>query len=243
MPEPVSCRSRTSRLKRCSRFGSARARRLRAVARMGALVWNRLQASIEGELDPNLVRAVLANSASVPAAASNRIEPVTGDEGILRVCGYGLPDDELALESGDRRVTLIAQDRIAIDTLILYEIPIPDALRNAPGKKTIIVSLAFDPPVRRRRAEYLGVEMGDEPVPRQNAGRNRCCVSIRHPRRTRGLRPAHFAAPHQCDLLPKSRVVETSTLQRREWSFSRETAGLWRHLLPDGSGAEELGAC
>jgi hypothetical protein len=192
------------------------------VARMGALVWNRLEASIDGELDPNLVRAVLANSALVPSAASNRIEPITGDEGILRVCGYGLPDDELALESGDRRVTLIAQDRIAIDTLILYEIPIPDALRNAPGKKTIIVSLAFDPPVRRRRAEYLGVEMGINLF----RGKTPDEIVAAYRSVTRDQReeaPGALRAPHQCDLLPKSRVVETSTLQRREWSFSRET--------------------
>ena len=192
------------------------------VARMGALVWNRLEASIDGELDPNLVRAVLANSASVPTAASNRIEPITGDEGILQVCGYGLPDKKLALESGDRRVTLIAQDTITIDTLILYEIPIPDSLRAAPGKKKIIISLAFDPPVRRRRAEYLGVEMGVNlfrgKTPDEIVAAYRSLA-----RDEREDAPGALRAPHQCDLLPKSRVVETSTLQRREWSFSRET--------------------
>ena len=30
-----------------------------------------------------------------------------------------------------------------------------------------------------------------------------------------------FQSPYQCDLLPKSGVVESSTLQRREWAFSR----------------------
>jgi hypothetical protein len=30
--------------------------------------------------------------------------------------------------------------------------------------------------------------------------------------------PGALRAPNQCDLLPKSRVVETSTLQRREWT-------------------------
>ena len=82
----------------------------------GALIWNQLQPAIEGDLDPNLVRAVLANSASVPEAASNRIAAINDDNAILRVCGYGLPDAELALESGDRRVTLIAQARIASST-------------------------------------------------------------------------------------------------------------------------------
>jgi hypothetical protein len=190
------------------------------VARIGAMVWNQLQPAVEGDLDPNLVRAVLANSASVPEAASNRIAPINGDEGILRVCGYGLPDAELALESGDRRVTLIAQARIAIDTLILYEVPIPDVLRNAPGRKRIIVSLAFDPPVRRRRADYCGVEMGMNlfrgKTPDEIVGAYRSVT-----RDERENAPGALRAPHQCDLLPKSRVVETSTLQRREWTFTR----------------------
>jgi hypothetical protein len=33
--------------------------------------------------------------------------------------------------------------------------------------------------------------------------------------------PGAFQSPYQCDLLPKSSVVETSTLQRRTWVFSR----------------------
>ena len=33
--------------------------------------------------------------------------------------------------------------------------------------------------------------------------------------------PGALRAPHQCELLPRSRVVETSTLQRREWAFTR----------------------
>ena len=40
-------------------------------------------------------------------------------------------------------------------------------------------------------------------------------------REERGEAPGALRAPHQCDLLPKSRVVETSTLQRREWTFKR----------------------
>jgi len=40
-------------------------------------------------------------------------------------------------------------------------------------------------------------------------------------REERRTAPGALAAPFQCDLLPKSRMVETSTLQGREWSFSR----------------------
>jgi hypothetical protein len=190
------------------------------VARMSAVVWKGLEGAVDGDLDPNLVRAVLANSASVPEAAARRIEPIEGDKGILRTCGYGLPDAELALESGDRRVTLIAQGRIEIDTFILFEIPVPDIFRNAHGRKKIIASLAFDPPVRRRRAEYLGVEMGMNLVrgktPEEIVAAYRSLT-----REERTDAPAALQSPHKCALLPKARAVETSTLQRREWAFSR----------------------
>lgn len=190
------------------------------VARMSAVVWKGLEHAIDGDLDPNLVRAVLANSASVPHAAARRIEPIEGEQGVLRACGYGLPDAELALQSGDRRVTLIAQGRIEIDTLLLFEVPVPEVFRNAPGKKKIIASLAFDPPVRRRRAEYLGVEMGMNlfrgKTPDEIVAAYR---SIR--REERADAPAALQSPHKCGLLPNSRAIETSTLQRREWAFSR----------------------
>ena len=189
-------------------------------ARIAGLVWKQLENGVGGGLDPNLVRAVLANSASVPEPAANRIAGFDAEDGILRACGYGLPDSELALESGDRRVTLIAQGRIAIDTLILYEIPIPEALRAAPGKKRIIASLAFDPPVRRRRADYLGIEMGMKlfrgKTPEEIVAAYRSIT-----RAEQAEAPGAFQSPYQCDLLPKSRLLETSTLQRREWAFTR----------------------
>jgi hypothetical protein len=190
------------------------------VARMSAMIWAQLESTFDGELDPNLVRALLANSATVPPAASNRIAAIEGNKGVLRVCGYGLPDAELALTSGDRRVTSIAQGRIQLDTLILYEVPIPDVLLGAPGKKRIIASLAFDPPVRRRRAEYLGVEMGMDlfrgKTPDEIVAAYRSVT-----REERVEAPRALQSPHKCNLLPKSRVLQTSTLQRREWVFTR----------------------
>jgi hypothetical protein len=129
------------------------------VARLGALVRDRLGEALGEEPDPNLIRSVLATAAAVPEALHDRIEPLRGMEGVLQVCGYGLIDEDHALHSGDRRVTLVAQSSIPVDSFQLYEVPVPEEFRKARGKKRIIVSLAFDPPVRRRRAQYLGVEM------------------------------------------------------------------------------------
>jgi hypothetical protein len=63
------------------------------------------------------------------------------------------------MDSSDRRVCLVAQGSLELDCFTVYEVPVPPEFCSAPGKKTISVALAFDPPVRRRRAEYLGVEM------------------------------------------------------------------------------------
>ena len=129
------------------------------VSRIAAMVWRQLSEIIT-DVDPNLVRAVLANSAYFPDGSGTRIDTLQDKDRLRRVMGYGLPDEDVCLQSGDRRVTLVAQESLGLDTLALYEVPIPDEFRQADGRKRIIVALAFDPPVRRRRAEYIGVGMG-----------------------------------------------------------------------------------
>ena len=52
------------------------------------------------------------------------------------------------------------QHAIELDHFVIYEVPTFDEFREAPGEKSLSVALAFDPPVRRRRQEYLAVEMG-----------------------------------------------------------------------------------
>ena len=42
---------------------------------------------------------------------------------VRRLCGYGLIDESRAQESVGSRVTLLAQDTIAIDTFAVYEVP------------------------------------------------------------------------------------------------------------------------
>src|SRR5262249_18237075 len=181
------------------------------------------------EPDPNLVRAVLATAAVVPEALRERIEPLRGVDGVQNVCGYGLIDEDHALHSGDRRVTLVAQSSIPVDSFQLYEVPVPEEFRTARGKKRVLVALAFDPPVRRRRAEYLGVAMSyalirgksvDEIV---DAYRALTAEEQAAVRRREMTMPGAFQAPYRCDLKPGPQALETSTLQRREWAFQRES--------------------
>lgn len=127
------------------------------VARTAALVWNELHKVINHEPHPNLVRAVLASAAKVPAEITALFP--SDKDAASRIAGYGRVAPDIALKSSDHRVTMIAQGTIEIDTFAIYAVPITDEFVGAPGKKTIRVALAFDPPVRRRRMEYLGVVM------------------------------------------------------------------------------------
>lgn len=45
------------------------------------------------------------------------------------------------------------------DRFHVYEIPIPDEFRNGRSLRTIEITLAYDPPVRHSRFDYLGTKM------------------------------------------------------------------------------------
>lgn len=127
------------------------------VARTAALVWDELKHVLGKEPHPNLVRAVLGSASAVPPELAALFP--NNKDAAYKVAGYGRVLAERALRSSDHRVTMIAQGTLGIDTFAVYAVPITDEFVNARGKKRVRVSLAFDPPVRRRRMDYLGVVM------------------------------------------------------------------------------------
>ena len=189
------------------------------VAHLAALVWDRIRHDFGQDPDPNLVRAVLATAAVRPKAACSLVEGKKGASYVPHVCGYGMPDPDLALESGGRRATLVAQGSIKIDTFQIFQVPVPKEFQDDSKSKRIIVALAFDPPVRRRRAQYLGVDM--------------CCYlfrnktvdeiveayrSISQEERKNKTVPGAIQDSSKCKLAPGLKSLSTSTLQRCEWT-------------------------
>ncbi len=188
------------------------------IARLAALVWHRLDEMGVEEAGPNLVRALLANSASVPQATQELITARKGEEFVAHVCGYGVPDLELATHSGNRRVTLIAAGSIKVDTFHLYEVPITEEFLQAKGRKEIIVSLAFDPPVRRRRSKYLGVDMNMSLI--RGKTPDEIVAAYRSvTREEKKTAPKSFQGAVKCPLKPGPQRLESSTLHRCSWSF------------------------
>jgi hypothetical protein len=105
----------------------------------------------------NLIRALLAGASSVPEACARRLAGMDAADQ-ARVCGHGMVDTLRAAYSEDHRVVLYAEDRLSINHFAVYRVPVPPDFQGN-GRRTIRVSLAFDPPVRRTRAEYIGTKM------------------------------------------------------------------------------------
>lgn len=90
----------------------------------------------------NLVRALLVNSAGFPEGAH-----AYPSEQAMKLCGFGVPDLDRALYCTDQRATLYFAGEIAIDAVLLFDIPVPSELTDSKGKKRITVTVAYDPPV------------------------------------------------------------------------------------------------
>jgi hypothetical protein len=106
----------------------------------------------------NLIRALLISSASVPEPAVNKLSPL-GNDAVLRVCGFGRPDFDSARFSQEDRVVLLSESELGHDRFHVYEIPIPEEFLVGRDLRTIEVTLAYDPPVRHSRFDYLGAKM------------------------------------------------------------------------------------
>ncbi|MBI2375643.1 MAG: S8 family peptidase, partial [Deltaproteobacteria bacterium] len=107
------------------------------------------------EATPNLIRALLVQSASPPQAVQDWPR-----DRVMRLCGFGVPDADRALVCRPRRATLFAESRVDVDEVGLFDVPVPKEFASAKGKKRIIVTIAWDPPVSlAHRDRPVGVQL------------------------------------------------------------------------------------
>lgn len=166
----------------------------------------------------NLIRAFLAASASVPEPSLRALKPL-GEEAVLRVCGYGRPDLEYAQASDENRVVLYADSELAFDNFHIYEIPIPGELINSKETRSITVTLAFDPPVRHSRFDYLGVKMSFRLI--RGKTLEDIAEAFRQRARNEEAVDRLSSTRYDCGMIPKSGVREGSTLQRATFSMRK----------------------
>jgi hypothetical protein len=159
----------------------------------------------------NMIRALLALSASAPVEALQCLRRF-GPDGQRACLGYGVPDVARALDSEERRVIFIAdRQELATDQFALYRVPLPKEFQSTKGKRHIRVSLAFDPPVRHTRLEYLGVRLNYHLI----RGMQPDAIFEHFRRRTKEEAPFEkLPGSAKCPLNPSRDLRGTSTLQR-----------------------------
>jgi hypothetical protein len=166
----------------------------------------------------NMIRALLALSASIPREAAACLQRVSRDA--HRLClGYGVPDLRRALDSEERRVVLVADNQeLATDQFALYRVSLPKAFQATKGKRHIRVSLAFDPPVRHTRLEYLGLRLNYHLL--RGMTPEQIFEHFRH--RTKDEEPFEkLSSTAKCELNPSRDLRGTSTLQAATMKMER----------------------
>lgn len=172
--------------------------------------------SIGYDISANLLRALLIHSAEYP----NGIEDCFKDEEILYCYGYGVPNVNRVLESSDNRVTLFAEASIELDKFHIYEVPIPRQFNSVYGKKKITVTLAFDPPTRHTRNDYLGLNMSFRLIRGKSLDE---VVNAFLPKKqvANGFSP-QIPKANNCDMYPTPHWREKGTVQKAVFSAKKK---------------------
>lgn len=164
---------------------------------------------------PNLLRALTALAARPLPGSLDDINP-------LHASGYGHPDAGRVLESGPHRVFLTFEGTAPTNRVLIHRVPIPAEFADGVRARTFRVALAFDPPVRRGRREYVAGTMMVDFV----RG-----LSLQEVQDTYARQPTRAAAEadptlvrrqlpdpeHRPVMVPGVTVLESSTLIRREF--------------------------
>ncbi|HEX3041146.1 MAG TPA: S8 family peptidase [Solirubrobacterales bacterium] len=124
------------------------------VANLAARLFDRFP-----DASPNLIRALIADSAQLPGHRPNGLTGKPWEEEVWRVFGHGRPEYERAAHSEENDVLLTTESVIALDSYQLFEVAeIPSEFIERSGQRLISVTLAYDPPTRQTRADsYFGV--------------------------------------------------------------------------------------
>ena len=135
----------------------------------------------------------------------------------LRFVGFGQVDMGRLVWSRQHDVCLVAEDSLEEDKLHLYKIRVPAEFLANKGKRGILAAIAFDPPVRASRKEYLSrgtmrIELlhglTDDEVETYRA-------------RYQGPNPPSLPARNDLSPNPPRTKLDKSTLQVRSLSWTR----------------------
>ena len=176
---------------------------------------------------PNKIKALLIASAKIPETRPHPLDELDLKGGsadaqskLLNIYGQGLPNLDRAFSAANRAL-LIDEREIKLDDVVIYEIPVPKEFYKSTGRRTLSVTLAFDPPTRMRRKQYLGVTMefhlfkvvDVETIKQKYAKQGEFDVEEEI------VPPA--LEKNEIDLVPGVNIAKKGTVQKRMWIIER----------------------
>ena len=192
----------------------------------------RMEAALKSEFQTapsqNLIRALLVSSARLNDNVSN----VVDKRDLLNTVGYGEPNVEYCW-STPNRVSLVAEDIVGYRTFHVYSLVVPEVFLQEPGRRSISVALAYDPPTRLSRRDYIATSMWLELFGGLTTEQVVECRS----RYQGDGEPPKAADRNKLRFSPAGQTIKMSTVQKRSWSSNKGTVFLNR---PDPNGDASL---
>ena len=199
------------------------------VTHIAARMEAHLRDQFQAKPSQNLVRALLVNSARVN---DNVRRYLNGQDATLNSVGYGQPDVEYCWSLGNR-VTLVTEEIIDYRTFHIYSLVVPEEFLKQSGKRSISVSLAYDPPTRLSRQSYIATAMWLEIF-----GGLTTTEVIEYRSKYEGDgEPPKVPSRNRLSFKPGGQTIRMSTVQRRNWHSNQGTLFLNR---PDPNGDPTL---
>ncbi|GAA2870871.1 S8 family serine peptidase [Pseudonocardia halophobica] len=110
-------------------------------------------------LTANAVRALLLASVTESDRVVDLGQMAKSLEAQRRLTGYGRLDVDRAVSSTSHRVVMLSESAIKVDDVHIYSVAMPGSFFESGGVRTICMALAYDPPVRPTRLDYLANRM------------------------------------------------------------------------------------
>ena len=117
---------------------------------------------------PSVAHQVARIADRYPHASANLLRALTGlssvpndtsafQDATTLASAYGVPVADRVLESGGNKAILVHEGVIPTDTRVVIDVPVPPEFLDSSSqrRRRFRVALAFDPPVRRSRKDYV----------------------------------------------------------------------------------------
>lgn len=114
-----------------------------------------------GQPTANSIRALMGVASADPPCRTQWLRDPDEKEpwDKLRLSAYGTVDVDRVRSSAQNDAILLAEDAVPLDHWQVFRVPVPPGFTEGRGKRGVNVALAFEPPVRASRREYLAHRM------------------------------------------------------------------------------------